>query len=102
MKIKILSFFLAVVLLTPSIYESLLHLDHYHETCNKDGIHFHENLPECDLCQLTKFSNKDFLYSNNIFSVYIINNDYYHINSFYHLDNYFFNPSSRGPPIHIS
>ena len=103
MKSKCLSLLLTVVLLLPTAIETFFYFsDHQHEICNEDGIHFHENLPDCHLCLLNKISSEDFLYSDYDLFITSIINDNYNSNSFSFLENFLFNPLNRGPPSNIS
>jgi len=103
MKSKSLSLLLVVCLLLPTSIETFVHFsDHKHEICNEDGIHFHENLPDCHLCLLTKVSSDDFLLSIVHSPIIIILDDNYELNSFYYSKEFYLNLNNRGPPSNIS
>ena len=62
MKRKFLSTLLVIILLLPTVIEaSAILINHKHLVCMEEGIHFHENLPDCHLCLLTKISSEEFL-----------------------------------------
>ena len=103
MKSKSLSLLLVVCLLLPTSIETFVHFsDHKHEICNEDGIHFHENLPDCHLCLLTKVSSDDFLLSIVHSPIIIILDDSHELNSFYYSKEFYLNLNNRGPPSNIS
>jgi len=103
MKIRFISFFLTVILLFPTFSEVSVYLSgHEHEKCNKDGIHFHENLSNCDICLINNVYNEDYL----ITQISLIESDFITSNFNYNLydfsGNFHLSPLSRGPPENIS
>ena len=100
---KLLSLFLSIIILLPTIMEVSAHLsDHNHEVCNKDGIHFHENEFDCSTCLINKISSEEFINLTHLsFETYFITGNYK--DNFYHYSgNFHLSPLSRGPPENIS
>ena len=100
--IKYISILFLFLLLSPSIIESSLFLiGHSHEVCTEDGIHYHDQVDQCDLCLFNSINLKSFAKTLS----YDSNRGDYYINTFsineivYLSKQLFFSFLERGPPL---
>ncbi len=95
---KIVSIFLFLALFIPNIFELV---NHHHEICSEDGIHYHENVHECDYCLHTGLNFSTYLnfQSNYYFEITnenIISYELVHFNKISYSEIF-----GRAPPVKI-